>query len=217
MGIRIGDALVRKGLVSTQQLDQALDQQNETGGVLGANLLELGFVRERELGQTLAEQHRVRCAPAGTLRDVQEPARKALSRPLLWKHRSVPFKLQDGTRTLDHIVPAESPLDFPLELALRVERVGPDALERPVVLDDDLGVSGTRMTLRGTAPLAVPSHVMVDQEWVAVNGTYPRFGVVERAARATVSSDHRRGTTVLIPEAYEATARLAADGRRVRL
>lgn len=125
--------------------------------------------------------------------------------------------LQDGEEAREHLVPAESPLDFPVSLDLRVERVGQDALKRPVVLDNDLGASGTRMVLRGTAPLAAPSHVQIDQEWIAVNGSFPRFGVVERAARNTNPSDHRRGTRVFIPEIYDARATLAANGRRVRL
>jgi hypothetical protein len=94
---RIGDALVQKGLVSANQLDAALEKQCDVGGPLGASLLELGFVDERDLGQALSEQLGVRYAPVELLRDLKGPVRKALSRPLLWKHRAVPFMLQGRT------------------------------------------------------------------------------------------------------------------------
>jgi hypothetical protein len=97
MGERIGDTLVQKGLVSEEQRDEALEKQNDAGGTLGANLLELGFVDEPSLGQALAEQMRVRYAPPGMTRYLSDPARKALPRPLLWKHKAVPFRLTGDT------------------------------------------------------------------------------------------------------------------------
>ena len=39
MHTRIGEALVRKGLISAEQLDSALATQRVRGGSLGANLL----------------------------------------------------------------------------------------------------------------------------------------------------------------------------------
>jgi hypothetical protein len=97
VGHRIGDALVQKGLVSPEQLGAALEKQSDLGGPLGASLLELGFVDERDLGQALSEQRGVRYAPLGMVRSIKTSARKALTRPLLWKHRAVPFKLEGDT------------------------------------------------------------------------------------------------------------------------
>jgi prepilin-type N-terminal cleavage/methylation domain-containing protein len=127
------------------------------------------------------------------------------------------FALPDGGAAQDYRVPADSPFNFPSSLQLSIERVGPNAQQRPLTLDDDLGVSGTSITLRGNPPLEAPSFVLIGQEWIAVNGIFPRLTVVEHGVRATNPSDHLRGSTILSPESYQATCRVASDGRRIWL
>ena len=53
--IRLGDALVQRGLISEQQLDTALHQQQRTGERLGRLLLILGYIRRLDLARVLAE------------------------------------------------------------------------------------------------------------------------------------------------------------------
>lgn len=53
--IRLGDALVQRGLISEQQLRTALQQQQRTGERLGRLLLILGYVRRLDLARVLAE------------------------------------------------------------------------------------------------------------------------------------------------------------------
>jgi prepilin-type N-terminal cleavage/methylation domain-containing protein len=134
---------------------------------------------------------------------------------VLWA--SFNFELPDGGTAQDYRVPAESPLNFPRSLELSIERVGPNAQQRPLTLDDDLGVSGTSITVRGNPPLLAPSFVLIGQEWVAVNGTFPRLTVVEHGVRSTNPSDHPRGSTILSPESYQATCNVASGGRRIWL
>ena len=55
-GIRLGELLVGRGLVSEEQLTDALSQQRASGKRLGNILVELGFLRERVLTDVLAEQ-----------------------------------------------------------------------------------------------------------------------------------------------------------------
>jgi hypothetical protein len=97
MQIRIGEALVRKGLISAEQLDSALEAQRVRGGSLGANMLELGLVGERDFGQTLAELLNVRYAPPEVLQELDDSVRKMLPRALIEKHRGVPIKLESDT------------------------------------------------------------------------------------------------------------------------
>ncbi|MAW61269.1 MAG: hypothetical protein CMJ94_10590 [Planctomycetes bacterium] len=123
----------------------------------------------------------------------------------------------DQQRFTQHRVPAESPTDFPAQLELAIERIGQDALRRPLLLDDAVSPSATTITVRGNPPLQTPSFVLISQEWIEVNGSFPRLSVVEHGARNTAISDHARGDTVLAPESYTATAALAAGGRRVSL
>ena len=56
-GSRLGELLVRHGLVSDQQLHQALEDQKTQGGRLGTSLVKLGFAKEEELSAFLAKQY----------------------------------------------------------------------------------------------------------------------------------------------------------------
>ena len=55
----LGELLVHKGLVTTDELDRALTEQEETGRLLGAILVERGYVSGPALAVALAEQYGV--------------------------------------------------------------------------------------------------------------------------------------------------------------
>lgn len=54
--MRLGEILVSVGLVSPEQLARGLEAQAQYGGRLGTNLVELGYITERQLAGTLSEQ-----------------------------------------------------------------------------------------------------------------------------------------------------------------
>ena len=54
--IRIGEMLVNAGVITPEQLAQALDEQKRTGRRLGRVLVEAGTVDETRLAKMLAEQ-----------------------------------------------------------------------------------------------------------------------------------------------------------------
>jgi type IV pilus assembly protein PilB len=53
---RIGDLLVRAGMIDEEQLQLALDRQLQIGGKIGAILVEQLILSEEQLADTLAEQ-----------------------------------------------------------------------------------------------------------------------------------------------------------------
>jgi len=53
---RIGNLLVKDKKISVEQLEEGLKRQREKGGNLGANLIELGYVKESDLIEVLAKQ-----------------------------------------------------------------------------------------------------------------------------------------------------------------
>ena len=55
----LGELLLAKGLVSQEELDQALTEQKDTGRLLGAILVERGFVTGAALAVALAEHYGV--------------------------------------------------------------------------------------------------------------------------------------------------------------
>jgi type IV pilus assembly protein PilB len=56
---RIGDLLVKEGLISKEQLEKALQEQRQNGTRVGYNLVKLGFIQELELTKTLARQYKM--------------------------------------------------------------------------------------------------------------------------------------------------------------
>ncbi len=58
-GERIGDLLLKEGLISREQLQRALDEQRHAGTRVGYNLVKLGFIQENELTRTLARQFKM--------------------------------------------------------------------------------------------------------------------------------------------------------------
>lgn len=58
--VRLGDQLVRDGLITEEQLAEALTRQRESGGRIGAALVEIGALSSQALVQALASKLRVK-------------------------------------------------------------------------------------------------------------------------------------------------------------
>jgi len=55
MGLRLGEALIKEGLITNQQLAKALERQVIYGGRLGTNFIELGYLTEESLVRFLGK------------------------------------------------------------------------------------------------------------------------------------------------------------------
>jgi len=55
--MRLGELLLGEKLISKEALDEALEEQVLQGGRLGTNLLELGFLQEKDLARSLGKLH----------------------------------------------------------------------------------------------------------------------------------------------------------------
>ncbi|HET7630748.1 MAG TPA: ATPase, T2SS/T4P/T4SS family [Gemmatimonadaceae bacterium] len=98
-GERIGDLLVREGLISKEQLDRALQEQKQSGTRVGYNLVKLGFIHETELTKMLARQYKM---PAVDLSKFQVDPRiaKLIPGDLATKHLVLPLKREGRTLTV---------------------------------------------------------------------------------------------------------------------
>ena len=56
---RIGEILLRDGVITRQQLERALEDARSNGTRVGYSLVKLGLLKEQELALSLARQHRV--------------------------------------------------------------------------------------------------------------------------------------------------------------
>ena len=59
MSARIGDLLVKEGVIAQEQLNKALEEQKKTGGRLGSVLVKLGFISDEEVTTFLSRQYGV--------------------------------------------------------------------------------------------------------------------------------------------------------------
>ncbi|MDB4917098.1 MAG: type secretion system protein [Gemmatimonadetes bacterium] len=91
---RLGDLLVREGLITREQLDKALQEQRQNGTRVGYNLVKLGFIAETELTKMLARQYKM---PAVDLSKFEVDPRiaKLIPGDLAIKHLVLPLK-RDG-------------------------------------------------------------------------------------------------------------------------
>ena len=101
---RVGDLLVKTGLITPDQLDRAVEAQKAGGGFVGGHLVKLGFISQEDLLQTLSEQYGVSIIE---LDDVQiEPGLLQLvPQNLAVKHGMVPIVQNDRTLSIAMVDP----------------------------------------------------------------------------------------------------------------
>ena len=102
---RIGELLLREGLVTQEQLNKALQEQKQSGTRVGYNLVKLGYVKETDLTRMLARQHKM---PAVDLSKFQVDPRiaKLIPGELAIKHSVLPLKRDGRTLTVAMSDPA---------------------------------------------------------------------------------------------------------------
>jgi type IV pilus assembly protein PilB len=102
---RIGDLLLKEGLITQDQLNKALQEQRNNGTRVGYNLVKLGYVKETDLTRMLARQHKM---PAVDLTKFQVDPRiaKLIPAELALKHSVLPLKRDGRTLTVAMSDPA---------------------------------------------------------------------------------------------------------------
>jgi len=93
----LGQMLVDEGVLSKQQLQEAVYNQVIFGGRLGTNLLELGFLDEESLARYLARQHRVKTVKLSDLAGISPVVIKIIPKKLAERYQVVPIRL-DGNK-----------------------------------------------------------------------------------------------------------------------
>ena len=97
--IRIGDLLIKEGLISKEQLDQALLEQKQNGTRIGYNLVKLGFVPEVELTKMLAKQYKIPAVDLSKF-EVDPKVVKLIPGEMAVKHLVLPLKRDGRTLTV---------------------------------------------------------------------------------------------------------------------
>jgi type IV pilus assembly protein PilB len=93
---RIGELLVREKRLSLQQLQQAQEEAKRSGKRLGVALARLGFVKDQELTQFVAQQYSLPAINLAEL-DIDPAVLKLIPKEIAEKHQVVPVKRQGAT------------------------------------------------------------------------------------------------------------------------
>jgi type IV pilus assembly protein PilB len=96
---KLGEILVREGLITHDQLRKALQEQKNSGMRLGYTLVKLGFIEETEVSKMLARQYRM---PAVDLSRFEVDAKilKLIPPDIATKHTVLPLKREGRTLTV---------------------------------------------------------------------------------------------------------------------
>jgi len=96
---RIGDLLVREGLITREQLARALEEQRQSGTRVGYNLIKLGFIEENELTKMLARQYKMPAIDLARF-EVDPKIAKMIPTDLAVKNLVLPLKRDGRTLTI---------------------------------------------------------------------------------------------------------------------
>ncbi|MHB8838312.1 MAG: GspE/PulE family protein [Gemmatimonadaceae bacterium] len=96
---RLGDLLLREGLITKEQLDKALADQKQNGTRVGYNLVKLGFVPELELTKVLARQYKMPAVDLSKF-EVDPKIVKLVPADVAVKHLVLPLKRDGRTLTV---------------------------------------------------------------------------------------------------------------------
>lgn len=88
--IRLGDCLMQKGMITEEQLQQALATQKENGTKLGETIVDLGFISENEMIDILTEQLGIEYVDLRKMK-IPEEIGKLLNESFLRKNCLIPI------------------------------------------------------------------------------------------------------------------------------
>ena len=117
---RLGDILIREGLITKDQLSAALVEQKATGHRLGYVLVKLGLVQELEVTKVLAKQYRMPAVDLSRF-EVDPKILKLVPADMAVKQTVLPLKREGRTLTVAMADPTNSALIDDLKFITRYD------------------------------------------------------------------------------------------------
>ncbi len=123
--IRIGEILVRKNIITSSQLEEALAESKSVGTFVGIILMRKGVVTERQFLEALSEQLDLEFLPSIKTEDISKSVIKIVPAKLVRHYNFIPLRLEGESLT----IAVSDPLavwateDLKLQLGFDVERV----------------------------------------------------------------------------------------------
>ncbi len=91
MALRIGEMLLKAGLIKEKDLEEALKRQKETGKRLGSTLVEMGVIDEKTLVKFLAKQLGVPPVDLSTLKTIPEDVLSLVPPETAYRYQVLPL------------------------------------------------------------------------------------------------------------------------------
>lgn len=107
---RLGDMLVEAGVITNDQLMEALGKQKESGKRLGELLVDLRFTDEMEIAEAMSQQMKI---PVAKIREAKLAPEVIALLPenIVRKHQVVPFELDENNPNILRVAMSD-PLDI---------------------------------------------------------------------------------------------------------
>lgn len=96
MNERLGELLVKKKIITSEQLEKALEEQKRSGERLGTILTRLGFVKENELLTFISNQYGIPSISLSEF-DIEPGVLKLIPVELVRKYQVIPLNLKGST------------------------------------------------------------------------------------------------------------------------
>ena len=139
----IGTILLERGLISDEELSDAIGEQKRTGERLDAVLVRLGFVSQHEVLEAIGQQFAMPIVDLDQI-EVKSEVLKELPPKLIFKQRCVPIARQNGTLRIATCDPFELSAFDELRLltGLGIELVLADEKDIDKFIRSHYGVAG---------------------------------------------------------------------------
>src|SRR6266702_1338415 len=99
MAVKLGEMLIKSGLLTPQKLQEALEYQKTNGGKLGLNLVKLGFVKEEDITRVLSQQYGVPAINLAKL-EIDDTVVKLIPSEVAQKYLIMPVGRTGATLTI---------------------------------------------------------------------------------------------------------------------
>ena len=145
---RIGDMLLEAGIITQEQLEDALEKNKTAHKKIGEMLVDLGYATEEAIGEGLATQLNIPFISLHGMK-IEDDIIKLADGKLLRKHLMIPFEYKEGNVNIIRVAMAD-PMDmrgiddFSIITNLQVEPVIATTQDILVTLDKYYGDSESK-------------------------------------------------------------------------
>ena len=108
--LRLGDLLLSRGVISEEQLDNALEEQKRAGIKLGEAFIRLGYTTQEQINQYICEQLDIDYVDLRRI-EISEYAAKLVDEKTLRKYIMIPFGIDERQANILKVA-MENPMDI---------------------------------------------------------------------------------------------------------